>query len=318
MAYTPQNVNVFSAAFAGALAGMTTSGLPTDPVSADYINITNVALQFAESFDTAWGATFANQYHINCILGIAQSVWDSRTPPTTTPFTTTPGTFTSLCNALIGIVNEGQTILVGQGVNPSHLGANWASVMGVSGATLGTIHSQTSASSTGVLAMVLNPQSSGVFDVGVRLTYSDGTTAGSITHSLVTKQGGAGNVLAGTGFLAQVKTSTFPGSGTSGGILNADASGGAGITFGGSGIGTFTIVQANDVQATLTGLLTANGIGTQGFAWRGLIDATGDSSGTKTPFTIGLPCCVGVALTSTAAHVITYDSIEMFATELQA
>lgn len=315
MAYTPQNINVFTAAYCGALAGMTTSGWVTDPTAADYSAITTVALQFAEEFDTLWGANQANLYQYDTIGQIVQAAWSQRTPPITAPFNTTPATFATLCNALIAIVNEGTTIQAGQGITPPTLGTNWASVIGVSGATLASPHTQTGDTNTGVIALSLTPQGSGIFYVSCKLAFSDGTTAGAITHSLVTLQGAAGNLLAGTGFLSQIKQSQFPGTAT-GGILNADAAGGNGITFAGASMSTGK-VQSSDVAASLTGLLTANGAGgINEFTFSGLVDANGSNSATKLPFTVGLPMAIGVLLTNTAAHVITYGSAELFAWEL--
>ncbi|HZU81908.1 MAG TPA: hypothetical protein VE987_03280 [Polyangiaceae bacterium] len=191
---------------------------------------------------------------------------------------------------------------------------NWAQVLGASGAPNNAPHTQTSAAATNVVALSVVPKSTGLFLVGCKASYSDGTTGGQITHSLFSKQGTtAAGALAGTGFLSQVKTGVFAPT-AKGGILNADAAGGGGITFEGSA--TFSVFQSSDAQGTLTGLLTVNGTGTQNFEFFGVADAVGAGSATKTPFTLGLAACIALAVSSTAAHVITYDTVTLFAAEL--
>lgn len=195
----------------------------------------------------------------------------------------------------------------------------YAAIQAVSGSAAQPPPSaQTGAVNTNVAAVMLFARSSGIFGVSVRASWSDGTTAGSVTHSLVSKQGASTGALAGTGAVGNGKIGSLQGSATivnSIATLQANAAGGVGITFEGSGV--ITIAQHSDVAGTLTGLLTANGIGTQNFESGFMMcDATGSTSNVKTPFTIGKPACFALQLSSTAAHVITYDSVSFFAQEM--
>lgn len=55
MAYTPQNLQIFTAAFCGALAGMGLSDRQiTSQSPATYAGLASVAGAFAQAVDTAW------------------------------------------------------------------------------------------------------------------------------------------------------------------------------------------------------------------------------------------------------------------------
>ena len=58
MSYTPANVDVYVAAFAGAMSGMGVSGRAlTSSQAATYTVSSNQAGAFAQQFDTLWAAT---------------------------------------------------------------------------------------------------------------------------------------------------------------------------------------------------------------------------------------------------------------------
>lgn len=199
---------------------------------------------------------------------------------------------------------------------------NWVQVIG-SAAGAGVPHTQSGPPvTTAVMAVTLMPQTTGIFFVSTRLSWSCNTTALSVTHALVARQGASTGVLS----VGQTSTkigqyaangqatatgNTFTASGT---ILAVDAVGGAGITFEGANLSAGTS-QHVDVVATLTGLLTANGLGTNNFEFTGYIDAGGPNVSTKTPFNNRQPVCFAVLLTVSAAAVLSYDSVYLFAQE---
>jgi hypothetical protein len=190
--------------------------------------------------------------------------------------------------------------------------ALWQAIQAVSGQTQAPPHSQTAPAVTLVAALVLWPRVSGLFEMSLRTSWSDGTTADSVTLSLYTKQGAGTGVLAGG--TATGKGSVAQGYGPGAGmILNFDATGAGGLTFEGSS--AVTIIQHADAAATLTGLLTANGLGTQNFE-TGLMlaDASGPTNSTRTPFTIGKPALFALGVSAT--HVISFESLSFWAREL--
>lgn len=132
--YVPQNVNVFQNALAAAMAGMgINGGNPTDPVSADYVSLANVAGAFAQSFDTTWGATVPDSFQLEAILQICGSYWDTRgVSPQTAPFLT-PATYNSISAAIKAMVLAGETYLNGQSIVPLGLSRTahaWAQTVG--------------------------------------------------------------------------------------------------------------------------------------------------------------------------------------------
>jgi len=163
---------------------------------------------------------------------------------------------------------------------------------------------QTGPASTVVAAMVLWPRVSGLFEVSMRVSWADNTTADLVTHSLYSKQGAGAGALAGGN--AEGKSSVAVGAGAGESmVLNVDATGGPGLTFEGSS--AFTILQHQDAAATLTGLLSGNNGSTQHFSTGAMLcDAAGSTSNTRTPFTLGLPCCF--ALVASATHLVHYNS----------
>ena len=199
---------------------------------------------------------------------------------------------------------------------------NWVQVIG-SGAGAGVPHTQSaSPTNTAVMAVTLMPQTTGIFFVSTRLSWSLNTTGLSVTHALVARQGTSqGNLSVGqtstkigqyaaAGQLTATGN-TFTASGT---ILAVDATGGAGITFEGANLSAGT-TQHVDVVATLTGLLTANGLGTNNFEFSGYVDAGGPNVSTKSPFNFRQPVCFAVLLTVSGAAVLSYDSTMLFAQE---
>lgn len=198
---------------------------------------------------------------------------------------------------------------------------NWAQILAVAPTI---ITAQTGPpTNTAVLAVALMPQTSGIFFVSARLSWSNNTTAISVTHALVTKQGAAGGAITGGGTAgkfgqysggANQLTSTGSTFTANAQFLNVNAAGGNGLLFEGAALSAGSVVQHSDVAATLTGLLTANAIGSSPpFSFAGYIDAGGIA--TKTPFTVRQPACFAVLLTASGASTVTYDSASLFVQE---
>src|SRR5208337_2137146 len=116
--YVPKQILVFTAAFAGALAGMGVSDrVPTDTTPTDYAGLTSVAGAFAQSFDTTWGVTAPTQLDIETIEAVCEAVWEGRAPQPSTQ-TLNPTNYTGLCEALLAIVQEGSAYFTSQGIVP--------------------------------------------------------------------------------------------------------------------------------------------------------------------------------------------------------
>lgn len=125
MAYVPNNTLIFTAAFAGALAGMGASDrVPTDSNPADYAGLATVAGAFAQAFDTEWAASPSNVLNIQATQELCEVAWQDRSPGANpdengnpSPFLN-PATYTGLVKALIAIIRSGENYYAAQGIVP--------------------------------------------------------------------------------------------------------------------------------------------------------------------------------------------------------
>jgi hypothetical protein len=198
--------------------------------------------------------------------------------------------------------------------------SNWVQISSGIGATVPSPHTQTGMAATQVAAISMGAFFTGLFEVSVRASFSDGTTAGTVTTSLTAKQGAGAGLVAGG-----VASAKFGGGAASiaavcgmaapqGQVLNVDAAGGGGLTFEGSALSNLS--YHTDIVATLTGLLTAQANSTLNFEFFGICDALGVGGLAKTPFPLGKPVCFFLTASNTAAHVITYNSLNFLVREL--
>jgi len=81
MAYAPVNVDAYTNAYSGALAGMAISGWIVDPTSADYSDVAAIAGAFAQAFDLVWNsATALNWLQIQSIQSVCQEQFVGHAP----------------------------------------------------------------------------------------------------------------------------------------------------------------------------------------------------------------------------------------------
>jgi hypothetical protein len=105
--YTPNNANIFTAAFTGALAGMGVSGRPflnANPLA--YQQAITIAGAFAQQFDTAWGNASAANLELNSIVQSCEAYWTNRQPYPATGQRVTPSFYGPAVNAIIAVVQE--------------------------------------------------------------------------------------------------------------------------------------------------------------------------------------------------------------------
>lgn len=118
--YTPNNVNVFLAAYSGALAGFAASPLGNNLGSVAphaYINPAQVALAYAESFDTQWGVATATQLDVLSIQACCLQALANRNPDDDAD-AFIPANWNGICQSIIALVQEGDTIVAAQGIIP--------------------------------------------------------------------------------------------------------------------------------------------------------------------------------------------------------
>ena len=116
--YVPNNQSVFTAAYAGTLAGMGVSNrVLTDPDSARYDGLASIAGAFAQEFDTQRGVGPASDLELESIGANCEAAWFGRTPTEEDPFYT-PSTYTDTVLALLAIIQAGKNYFVTQGIDP--------------------------------------------------------------------------------------------------------------------------------------------------------------------------------------------------------
>lgn len=119
MAYVPNNVQVYAAAFAGAMAGINVpqGAFITDPVTGDYASATSVAAVFAQAVDTAWGAvTVPNAYDIAAIAEASTNLFvKGPSFPIQSPVNT-QANWTVVALALVAMVQQGDAHAVADGI----------------------------------------------------------------------------------------------------------------------------------------------------------------------------------------------------------
>src|ERR1700677_4944598 len=77
--YTPQNSQVFQAAFTGALAGIAVNNAPiVDPVPADYTPADTIAGAYAQAVDTEWGGASADCLEVGVCLAASEAYFSNR------------------------------------------------------------------------------------------------------------------------------------------------------------------------------------------------------------------------------------------------
>lgn len=119
MAYVPQNLQIFTAAFCGALAGMGLSDrIISDQSSASYAGLASVAGAFAQAVDTAWTSARATTLlDVEAVQSESAAYWQDRSPiPDAT--NTAPATHAAGALALIATITAGNTYFTAQGITP--------------------------------------------------------------------------------------------------------------------------------------------------------------------------------------------------------
>lgn len=141
---TPSNLDVFLAAYSGAVSGMEASGrVLKDNRDLAYLSIVQTAFAFAEAFDSTYAlySATANELQIETIMLASEAVWQDRQPPNK-PLFKTPAAYSAQCEAIVAVVQAGDVYFASQGITPPPWGggSNPSSLAPTTGA-LGTLSS---------------------------------------------------------------------------------------------------------------------------------------------------------------------------------
>jgi len=119
MSYIAKNIQIFTAAFAGALAGMGLSDRVisnTDPVQ--YAGLATIAGAFAQAVDTAWTDTRATTLlDVEAIQSNSAAYWQDRSPNADST-NTNPSTFAAAALSIIATITASESYYASQGITP--------------------------------------------------------------------------------------------------------------------------------------------------------------------------------------------------------
>ena len=122
MTYEVQNIDVFTAAYAGAIAGFGAANRSlksSDPV--DYASCAAAAMAFAQEFDTTLGNAPTDSYKIESIFECALGYFSARGPGSLTGFNSA---YLVASNAIIALIEAGSLLLTTEDITPTPWGGN--------------------------------------------------------------------------------------------------------------------------------------------------------------------------------------------------
>ncbi len=302
MAYTPLNINVYSAAFAGAVAGL---GVPTgsfivDPAGVDYAGPVNVAAFYAQAVDTAWGAAVvANSYDVAAITELSNNLFARGPGYPLTGAVLTQANWTVVATAVVALVRRGDTNasatqnITFPGVSGSNraYGSGGAAVAGAAAINI-------------IAAVKLIAKGSGLFKAWVNLSWAALTAAdiGTLTINVFTDAvAGVPLTLAnvvGIGFGANGVAQPGNVAVNNNGPMTYDGLAGTGIVVAGANAG-----YTDHVDVITQGGAAAGAI----LMWENIVGRAAPAPGAETPVPVGQTCLVTVSLTNSVAARATGD-----------
>lgn len=138
--YVPLNVNVFAAAFSGAMSAMSSpeKSAIVDPIPAHYEPFCLAAMAWAQAVDTAWGGVPVNQVNVNLLQAVSQNYHASHPiAPSLLALYSNPTNWIIAAEATVAIVQEGDINFANAGIIPPPFGGGGSSgILRVRGVSL--------------------------------------------------------------------------------------------------------------------------------------------------------------------------------------
>jgi hypothetical protein len=157
MSYSPNNINVYLQAFAGAVAGLLGQSTPLGTVSGSYTATITIAGAWAQEVDTQWDSTAnPDQFRFDEIYVFSNDLFQVYEPQPNT----TPAMFAKSAQALFVLMTDAETYLTAQGIPIPRLpGGNYGFITADS-----TSNGQGVGGPTIVAVVGLAAKGSGIFD----------------------------------------------------------------------------------------------------------------------------------------------------------
>jgi hypothetical protein len=151
MAYVPVNLDMFIAAYAGTMYGITANNAAiTDPTVADYANAAIISGAFAQACDIAWNnAATPDQLDVQMLQSSCANYWLGRTAtPVTIASFDLNTSWTVPANAIVALIKAGEAYMAAQGIVPPAWNSGGSSTITVTGDLSGTAQPLTAADLT--------------------------------------------------------------------------------------------------------------------------------------------------------------------------
>ncbi len=130
MSYTPNSTPIYLRAAAGCMSGLG-AGAATDTSPGDYTFYAQIADAFAQQVDTLWTGTPTN-FELETLEEVCEAIWESRSPPPS-DVATKAGTYYQTAKAVIARVQQANTQVVSEGIDPNDTGGGSAGPPGPPG-----------------------------------------------------------------------------------------------------------------------------------------------------------------------------------------
>jgi hypothetical protein len=120
MSYTPNNPQIFNAAYCGSLAGIGVNlSVITDSNSADYANPAAIAGAFAIQIDTLWGSVrVATLLDVYMMQTTCAEFWTNHSPSPNNLNLENAATWLPNAKAILALVNAAESYFTAQGITP--------------------------------------------------------------------------------------------------------------------------------------------------------------------------------------------------------
>lgn len=151
MAYSPINLPMFIAAYAGTMYGITANTAAiTDPTTGDYANAAIVAGAFAQACDIAWdNSASADQLEVQMMQTCCENYWTSRTAgPAGQASFALNGSWSVPAGAIVALIKAAELYMTAQGITPPAWNSGGSSTITVTGDLSGTAQPLTAADLT--------------------------------------------------------------------------------------------------------------------------------------------------------------------------
>jgi hypothetical protein len=120
MAYNPQNVAIYLAAFEGAQAGIAAAGKwLADLVEEDYGNAALQADALAQAVDMAWGSAAATNADVAQVMLASFGIWVDGRSTLPSNVSASAAAYATVAAGIVLLAQEGTEQIVAEGINPN-------------------------------------------------------------------------------------------------------------------------------------------------------------------------------------------------------